>query len=231
MMKTLSEDIKIKLLKERILKSGIKPLRIKSFKSKGKFNVEFTKWYREILSLSTEFINFSEAITGIKNSCYQGCEKCCNQAIEVYGFEVIPIITYLEQEKKTHILKKAIEYSNIIEERLLNKPIQDLEDLELFNYKNAYKQEKLPCIFLKEGSCSIYPVRPICCSIYYSYGDNDKCNLDYNDRADCSSYEEVENYINFKIISFLKLNKKILSSSYKYYNIAPLPIAIRDFLL
>jgi Fe-S-cluster containining protein len=223
---TLSKDIKKRLLKERILKSGIKP-----YKAKGKFNIEFTKWYKEILFLGTNFIKESENSNEIKNSCYKGCAKCCNQAIDVYGFEVIPIITYLKKSDKENILKKAIKYSNIIEEKLLNKPIEQLNDLELFNYKNQYKEEKLPCIFLENGACSIYSVRPICCSIYYSYGDNNKCNLNYSESLDCLSYEEVEDYINFKILSFLKLNKNRLSPNYKYYDIMPLPIAIKDYLL
>jgi Fe-S-cluster containining protein len=57
----------------------------------------------------------------------------------------------------------------------MNNPY-DLQSVKTFMQKaEAYAQLNILCPFLKEGTCSIYPVRPFVCSEYVVSSPSEKC--------------------------------------------------------
>lgn len=105
------------------------------------------------------------AATEMKATCTVGCNNCCMLLA-------------------TASLPEGI----LIAEELLKKP--DWQSLvpvlvsaakefcfKGVNYK-TYLDKKIQCVFLKEGRCSIYAVRPSVCRYYYSIQDPKHCDPD-----------------------------------------------------
>lgn len=87
-------------------------------------------------------------------ACSKGCSVCCkNPKVPILPFEIMGLSWYLtelmEETKKEIILE------------------------QIKNHKST-----LQCPFLLNEECSIYPVRPIACRIFYIYGTQCLLNED-----------------------------------------------------
>ncbi len=105
--------------------------------------------------------------------CEKGCAYCCTQSVTITSVESREILNFIYNNKR--LCKKYREQKLVIIENepvkplmttnqfatyYLNQNLPENEAKETWNFK--------PCIFLKEDSCSIYPVRPFGCRSFIS---------------------------------------------------------------
>lgn len=91
-------------------------------------------------------------------SCKRGCHACCRINVDISEAEAIVIADYC-QEHDIQIpkgyLQKQLEYDEMAVSR----------------------SSVASCIFLKEGECSIYAVRPAACRIYHVASPPEMCDV------------------------------------------------------
>jgi len=98
-------------------------------------------------------------------ACHEGCYYCCHQQIYITIPEILLVTRYLEttqnggRDKALATIKKT----------LAEHPEVSHQEKEV-NY--------LPCVFLNNGACSIYPARPLHCHSWNSV-DKDRCKEAY----------------------------------------------------
>lgn len=90
-------------------------------------------------------------------TCKKGCNFCCHQNVDASIDEAALIVDYC-QENGITIDKHALR-------RRLSIPFLEVP-LSQFS----------ACVFLKDGQCSIYPVRPLNCRTYFAQFDPLMCN-------------------------------------------------------
>lgn len=89
-----------------------------------------------------------------RSPCRDKCTFCCHFHVDASMDEVDLILDYCKENKITFSMKKLREQTKY--------------------GLNTWRGD--PCVFLKDGSCSIYPVRPSTCRSYYHGGpDNSDC--------------------------------------------------------
>lgn len=89
---------------------------------------------------------------GMHVICKKGCSLCCHTGIGSSKLEAKFIMEFVEK------------YNIQIDYDLLDKQLADMDELR---YKSLPWEER-KCIFLQDGLCAIYPVRPIICRIHNS---------------------------------------------------------------
>lgn len=118
----------------------------KSDKSIYKTVKEFYKRLDKQISRNIEEHN-------IRLICSKGCSHCCTLRVEVFGYEVIAIARHIREtfsaEELAEVTGKLAEASN--------------------NAKGLRMEEHfVPCALLKDGTCSIYEMRPAMCRKFSS---------------------------------------------------------------
>ena len=126
-----------------------------------------------------EIINFTRNIhkeadkflSIIPNICKKGCSYCCSQLIRIHEYEEITIIIYMLQEinksTKELIINNTSNWIDFFNNETPEIPTEkDLIDFEITLAKNM-----IPCPFLVDNCCSIYPVRPLTCRCF-AFNDN-----------------------------------------------------------
>lgn len=98
-------------------------------------------------------------------ACQKGCNWCCHQLVLVLPHEIIGIASYLTSQFKG----KAAE--EILEKARKKHATIDAATGNPFHTKS-------PCTFLKDGLCTIYPVRPMGCRTYLSMSKA-SCQAEY----------------------------------------------------
>lgn len=104
-------------------------------------------------------------------ACKEGCSYCCHLKVEVFSFEVYGIASYLMERWP---LAKIEALLPRLEERAAQAKALSLDD---------FAAAHLPCVFLENNRCSIYPVRPNTCVAYHSL-DKQDCVDAYEGRGD-----------------------------------------------
>jgi Fe-S-cluster containining protein len=149
----------------------------------GKMREEFCLRYDEFKQFTIadmdKRLREDVASKGKKISCSAGCPHCCSLYVFATLEEAECIIYYLYQHEQA-LLNFLISYN---EKWRCNAAIQrslpmliglqgkslkgDLspEEQKLFDSQmTEYFKQNLPCPFLADGSCTIYPVRPFVCA-------------------------------------------------------------------
>jgi Fe-S-cluster containining protein len=91
--------------------------------------------------------------------CKAGCSYCCYNQIKLTPAEALLIFSWIDTEFTDQ--DQALLRERIKNNRLLTEG-KSLEN-------RVQVKESSPCIFLKQGKCSIYPVRPLICRSWTSY--------------------------------------------------------------
>lgn len=102
------------------------------------------------------------SVVAKQSICREGCSHCCNQSVVITKWEA---------------------------QRIQKFSGRNLDDNAGFTEQSQVDgvQEKymgVPCTFLKDDRCTIYPVRPMACRTLYSMADDPElCNLKKNPRG------------------------------------------------
>ena len=115
---------------------------------------------------------------GVGIDCRKGCAWCCHQQVLVMPGEMLLIADYIENNfdsgTKKVVLQRAVEK---------DEKVKDLD-------AGRALQAKIPCPLLQDGSCSVYPVRPMACRIYLS-SNLDSCLQEFHHPDDPNAYPEL----------------------------------------
>ena len=90
-------------------------------------------------------------------SCRRGCHFCCRQNVTIWDAEAELIANYCK-EKGIPISKAYLE--------------QQLR----YGWREVAQEDCARCVFLKDGECSIYPVRPLMCRKYHVVSPPELCD-------------------------------------------------------
>jgi Fe-S-cluster containining protein len=143
---------------------------------------------RQLLPLAQSFADAIVQATvqtteqqGRKISCQPGCGACCRQLVPISETEarhIADVVSALPQARQT-----------IVRERFAKarRQLADTELLEKLECRDQWKEgegrslgmqyfrQGIPCPFLEEESCSIYPDRPIACREYLVTSPPEHC--------------------------------------------------------
>jgi Fe-S-cluster containining protein len=94
------------------------------------------------------------------SSCKKGCSFCCNINVDV-------------SKPEAELLKEHIKPEDI---PILRKQAVNPKEFSKLDYKDR------KCIFLKNGECQVYDIRPISCRRYFVSSDPEKCNSEFENQ-------------------------------------------------
>lgn len=100
-------------------------------------------------------------------ACSKGCSYCCHLKVEAFDHELYGIVAHL-------MATRTLDEIRAFERRLVA-----IAEQSAGASPEEYLVKKLPCVFLENDACSIYPVRPITCVTYHSL-DRDDCIRAHN---------------------------------------------------
>ena len=135
-------------------------------------------------------------------SCKKGCGICCyHYAEDVYSFEVEIIAEHLRMHRENEIptIIKVLESDEIWRARIKSavtramgksRYARGLKDSDPYDIVlSGFYQLKRPCPLLdKDGSCSIYSVRPLTCRIYVSFSHPRYCKPENINEGKAATY-------------------------------------------
>lgn len=121
---------------------------------------------------------------GFRIHCHKGCTSCCNVLVVCYLPEALRIASYLSQpeqaEAKAAFLAAYPQWSaqagNVparATAAFVEGRQKEYDELQLGHFRKA-----IPCAFLREGACSIYPVRPLGCRNAHALDTAEHCVAD-----------------------------------------------------
>lgn len=136
-----------------------------------------------------------QAIAGVTGAgreirCRAGCDACCRQLIVVSPLEARPIAAFVAQ--RPELAARAAARIDGWKDRLGGDPdlaerFREFDAAEGYlpsreggALEAAYWRAQIPCPFLEEGRCAIYPVRPFSCREHYVVTDPALCAVDPN---------------------------------------------------
>ncbi len=125
-----------------------------------------------------------EALSGeaerqnIKIDCKKGCSWCCHQPIFATGHEMLFVWEFMKLNFSEENIKSTVQraFDNYQKRGRLGEK-------ELLSSKQA-------CPLLKNGSCSVYPARPLTCRIYLSMSEP-SCRTFYDEPKKKDSYPQL----------------------------------------
>lgn len=126
------------------------------------------------------------AADGVTPTCFKGCDACCHQLVMTTMAEAREAARWIraqapdEQERLVASLGTWLEASAELRQRLQAGADADLEEL-VEGLATEYWARRLPCPFLRAGSCSIYAARPLICRHHFSVSDPDLCRAGEED--------------------------------------------------
>lgn len=106
---------------------------------------------------------------GRKISCCSGCGACCRNIVAISQLEarlLADLVEGLDQPRRSVIESRFAEARRQLEASGLAEKLASFESWEPADYQamvGAYFALGIPCPFLENESCSIYPERPLTC--------------------------------------------------------------------
>jgi Fe-S-cluster containining protein len=110
--------------------------------------------------------------------CRKGCVYCCSQAVLASNHEILILSHYVDEHVPSKV-KKDIK-TRTADKHEITRSMNAMEFLRYIH----------PCPFLEEGSCLIYPVRPMACRCYLS-GNLKSCRNQNDNPDDRSAIAEL----------------------------------------
>ena len=158
-----------------------------------------SQWYSNELVFASHQMDDLEKNKKISSSCKKGCFECCNQAVYInpVEFELLNHhMLKLSRKKQEVIKKKAIYICNQVKDTGI--PLffkEEISNKKQKAIKRYYFEKNLNCPLLGEsGECLVYPIRPLVCLTYRSYGEKEACRSSHGPK-----YGHVYKYFGQKI--------------------------------
>lgn len=153
----------------------------------------FREGYDSVCRMIDEYQRILLESSDYSVRCKSGCCSCCNHWVEdVNSFEAEIIADFIKTvmpHRLDQILRQSrddcreLEHLQKMVDDKLALPDEDGSTESIDNVDlllGVFYQMKRPCPLLrKDGTCSIYPIRPITCRIYVSFSDPMKCDPEY----------------------------------------------------
>jgi Fe-S-cluster containining protein len=121
-------------------------------------------------------------------TCKKGCSHCCKLPATATVPEMVPVVEYLSSRCDWPRRRPALE-------RELDKQLAAFATVNILDEheRASFFQRQLPCVFLKDDRCEIYPVRPTVCRYHMVASPPENCALGAADpttaRLDMSQLE------------------------------------------
>jgi Fe-S-cluster containining protein len=128
---------------------------------------------------------------GTKVSCQKGCGVCCRQLVpisEVEARQLRDLVNNMPEPRRSEIRARFDEKRQRLQKvGLLEKMLEPerLRPEERTSFALDYFFQEIVCPFLEEGSCSIYPDRPIPCREYLVVSPAENCTKPSPDGVKC----------------------------------------------
>lgn len=139
-------------------------------------NSKYAHAYREYLHLNKFCKN-----KGVRNICIENCCQCCNDYFYISENEFLLVLDYIMRKKLDleSYISKANEYRAWFsqaypsESTKIESLMPSHRGMDSFTRTQAYFNDEAidhakPCIFLENGTCNVYDVRPLLCRGYGS---------------------------------------------------------------
>jgi Fe-S-cluster containining protein len=127
--------------------------RVEEFRAVLK-EVGMSEFVRQFYEVFDDAVNQEKTLV----SCSKGCHFCCRQNVHTFRAEAEVIAAYCKD--------KGIEI-----------PKDYLTEQLKYGWRELAKTEVGWCVFLKNGECSIYPVRPSACRSYFVVSPPERCDV------------------------------------------------------
>lgn len=159
-------------------------------RERKKWCEDYIAWKTAVFYKKTAYYEQLELATDKRISCSKGCCFCCSQHIGASLQECDAIVywLHLHQDIRAGFLARYSGWRSRIREHeplfqrlnqagsiAMSRP-HDLPVMEKFLQEaKDYGQLDVPCPFLDNGICSIYPVRPLVCANHVVATPPDQC--------------------------------------------------------
>jgi Fe-S-cluster containining protein len=154
-----------------------------------KFVIAYGKAYSQIWENTERLFAKQLSMQGQTISCKKGCTYCCFQYTLTNLAQGFIILDYLFQNDKALRLflrnysrmdKQALSVAEEIDLKVLSgmsvHASSDRNNLAIESLNSKYLDFQVPCPFLEDAVCSIYPVRPGCCAAHRSTSPPEWCS-------------------------------------------------------
>lgn len=149
--------------------------------------VAFAYKVLDLSSVAAEMAQRAAGRVGKSVTCAKGCGACCRQLVPLSPpeagmvFEFVMTMPEPRRQTLTRRFDQALERlgaAGLLDdlEQLQDPRMSDARDREI---SRAYFSEQIPCPFLEEECCGIYPVRPSICREYLVASPPDHCRDPY----------------------------------------------------
>jgi Fe-S-cluster containining protein len=153
------------------------------------FDTSFRSGYEKALALFSRYQDAVLAAYPLKMTCGPRCgDCCCHWPEDTYSFEVQYVAEFLKKNRRHEIpaicatlsedsaflgrTKKSV--SARLSDPAEKTAIGDIDPYDIA--LSSFYRLKRPCPLLtRDGSCSIYSIRPLTCRVYISFSSKDYC--------------------------------------------------------
>lgn len=117
-------------------------------------------------------------VDGMVSHCQKGCSKCCELLVTVGAPDALRLARHLKKNGMDTKELRASLRADVEFVQMLAKENKCSEDNVLANH---YVAAKRPCVFIKDGACSVYEARPVVCRLFNSLVPAEECMGDKRD--------------------------------------------------
>lgn len=121
---------------------------------------------------------------GFRIHCHEGCTACCCVLVVSYLPEVLRIAAFLNQPEQAEAKASFLASYPAWKQRSSDAPERALAAFlggRQKDYDAVHEEHfrrAIPCAFLRDNRCSIYPVRPLGCRNAHALDTADQCVAD-----------------------------------------------------
>jgi hypothetical protein len=132
----------------------------------------------EQLDEAIELRSRAVAEGGMKMACQRGCTACCTGPVVVNESEAAAVAVWLADHAETRAQFLAAyppwraALGALVEEIFADASEQGRDRAAM-----AFRQRRAMCPFNREGSCTIYPVRPALCRKAHALESSERCSV------------------------------------------------------
>ncbi len=153
------------------------------------------------LDRGTEARAKAAAAAGRPVACVAGCSACCFNIPAVRAGEAVTIARWLARPEQDAIRDAFLERFEVwraglgdLVDRWIEASAEGDPQAGIQLAIDAFHR-RVPCAFLDDGRCSIYPVRPIVCREHHAVGTNAGCQPDATTKVAQCTFKPLDDYL------------------------------------